>query len=94
MRKINVQVLREWVTKKITEILKFEDDVVVEYAFGILEDKENPTPDPRKMQVGLVGFMDQYGAAAFMSELWKLLISAQQMVGGVPAEVSRDSKQL
>jgi serine/arginine repetitive matrix protein 1 len=40
------------------------------------------------MQVSLVGFMDKYGAAAFMDELWKLLLSAQATVGGVPAEVS------
>jgi serine/arginine repetitive matrix protein 1 len=39
-----------------------------------------------KMQVALVGFMDKYGAAAFVDELWKLL-SAQKTVGGVPAEV-------
>lgn len=39
------------------------------------------------MQVSLVGFMDKYGAAAFMDALWKLLLSAQKTVGGVPAEV-------
>ena len=32
--------------------------------------------------------MDKYGAAAFMSSLWDLLLSAQKTVGGVPAEVS------
>lgn len=40
------------------------------------------------MQVNLLGFMDKYGAAHFMEELWKLLLSAQETVGGVPAEVS------
>lgn len=30
--------------------------------------------------------MNKYGAAAFMDELWKLLLSAQETVGGVPAE--------
>lgn len=39
------------------------------------------------MQVSLVGFMDKYGAAAFMDALWKLLLSAQKTVGGVPVEV-------
>lgn len=33
--------------------------------------------------------MDKYGAAAFMDALWKLLLSAQKTVGGVPAEVRR-----
>jgi len=45
-------------------------------------------PDPRKMQVNLLGFMDKYGAAHFTETLWNLLISAQNTVGGVPAEVS------
>lgn len=31
--------------------------------------------------------MDKAGAAAFMEALWGLLISAQNTVGGVPAEV-------
>ena len=44
-------------------------------------------PDPRKMQVNLLGFMDKYGAAHFTETLWNLLISAQNTVGGVPAEV-------
>lgn len=39
------------------------------------------------MQVNLVGFMDKHGAAAFMEQLWGLLLSAQATVGGVPAEV-------
>lgn len=47
-------------------------------------------PDPRKMQVNLLGFMDKYGAAHFTETLWNLLISAQNTVGGVPAEVSDD----
>lgn len=43
------------------------------------------------MQVSLLGFMDKYGAAAFMDQLWTLLLSAQKTVGGVPAEVSAQS---
>lgn len=42
MRKVNIQVLRQWVTEKITEILRFEDDVVVEYAYGLLENNDDP----------------------------------------------------
>ena len=87
-------------------MIKVEDDVVVEYAFGMLEDKDNPVsqmqvnlmgntgslhfqmPDPRKMQINMIGFMDKHGAAAFMEKLWSLLLSAQNTVGGVPAEVN------
>ena len=108
LRKVNLSVLRPWIAQKVTELIKIEDDVVVEYAFGMLEDRDNPVgpfaasgyeqgltplsqiPDPRKMQISLVGFMDKHGAAAFMEGLWPLLLSAQATVGGVPAAVCPD----
>jgi len=42
MRKVNLQVLRPWIVKKVVELLGFEDEVVVEYAMGLLEDKVDP----------------------------------------------------
>jgi len=42
LRKVNIQVLRPWIAKKVTEMIKFEDDVVVEYVFGMLEDRDVP----------------------------------------------------
>lgn len=42
MRKVNISVLRNWIAQKVTELIKIEDDVVVEYVFGMLEDKEKP----------------------------------------------------
>jgi hypothetical protein len=50
MRKVNLQVIRPWIAKKVVELVGFEDEVVVEYAMGLLEDKQQPvwvisTPD-------------------------------------------------
>lgn len=45
MRKVNFQVIRPWITKKIIELVGFEDEVVVEYAVGLLEDKSQPVRD-------------------------------------------------
>ena len=42
MRKVNINVLRPWVAKKIIELIGLEDEVVVEYAMGLLEDEQNP----------------------------------------------------
>jgi hypothetical protein len=42
LRKVNIGVLRPWIAKKVTEMIKFEDDVVVEYVFGMLEDRDSP----------------------------------------------------
>jgi len=42
MKKVNLNVIRPWIAKKIIELVGFEDEVVVEYAMGLLEDVQNP----------------------------------------------------
>jgi len=42
MRKVNLQVIRPWIAKKVIELLGFDDEVVVEYAMGLLEDTSKP----------------------------------------------------
>jgi len=39
MTKVKVDVLKPWITKRTTEMLKIEDDVVVEFIFNQLEEK-------------------------------------------------------
>lgn len=41
MRKVELAVLKPWITKNLIELLGFEDDVLIEYVFGILEDDDN-----------------------------------------------------
>ncbi|TFY55673.1 hypothetical protein EVJ58_g8102 [Rhodofomes roseus] len=91
MRKVNSSVIRPWVVKKIVELVGFEDEVVVEYAMGLLEDDTQPTPDPRKMQINLTGFLTNH-TAEFMSSLWKLLIEAQESPAGVPQSFVEEKK--
>lgn len=42
MRKVNLQVMRPWIAMRVVELIGFEDEVVVEYAMGLLEDKAKP----------------------------------------------------
>ena len=42
MRKVNLQVIRPWITNKVIELVGFEDEVVIEYAMGLLEDESKP----------------------------------------------------
>jgi len=42
MRKVNLTVIRPWIAKKVLELVGFEDDLVVEYAVGLLEDESQP----------------------------------------------------
>jgi len=39
MKKVKLDVLKPWITKRTTELLKMEDDVVVEFIFNQLEEK-------------------------------------------------------
>lgn len=39
MSKVKLDSIKPWITKKLTEILKLEDDVVVEFVFNQLEEK-------------------------------------------------------
>jgi serine/arginine repetitive matrix protein 1 len=45
MRKVNLQVIRPWVAKKVVELVGFEDEVLIEYAMGLLEDQSKPVND-------------------------------------------------
>ena len=40
MSKVKVDVLKPWITKRVYELLKVEDDVVVEFIFNQLEDEK------------------------------------------------------
>merc|ERR1712096_559333 len=82
--KVKVDVLKPWITKRTTEMLKIEDDVVVEFIFNQLEEQE---PDPRKMQINLTGFLNGKYARMFMGELWTMLDPAQNSENGIPAEL-------
>ncbi|KAJ8693724.1 hypothetical protein PTI98_008696 [Pleurotus ostreatus] len=92
MRKVNLEVIRPWVAKKVTELVGFEDEVVVEYAMGLLEDQKQSFPDPKKMQINLTGFLTK-DTPAFMLALWKLLLEAQEEVSGVPRTFLEEKKE-
>lgn len=57
MRKVNLDVLRDWVVKKVTQLVGFEDEVVIEYVLGMMEDKSQPVgsfPVPIKLSQLLI----------------------------------------
>jgi hypothetical protein len=39
--KVNLAVLKPWIATEITKILGFEDDVVIDFTFGLLETQVN-----------------------------------------------------
>lgn len=42
MRKVELSVIKPWIANKVKELLGFEDDIVVEYVNGLLEDDAEP----------------------------------------------------
>ena len=39
MLKVNLDVMKPWIAKRLQELLGIEDDVVIEFVFNQLEDK-------------------------------------------------------
>ena len=40
MKKVDLDVLKPWIEKRVTEILTFEDDVVIEFIYNSLSEKQ------------------------------------------------------
>ncbi|KAL8453088.1 hypothetical protein Emed_000958 [Eimeria media] len=94
MSKVNVEVMKAWINHKITELLGFEDDIVISYCLSQLVPEEALAADvderrnylcPKKLAISLTGFVGKQ-ATHFVRELWKLLLSAQNTSTGIPPE--------
>ncbi|KAF7725274.1 Serine/arginine repetitive matrix protein 1 [Apophysomyces ossiformis] len=89
IKKVNLDVIKPWISNRITQLLGFEDEVVIDFTFGLLEEAN---PDPKMMQINLTGFLEK-NTQSFILELWKLLLSAQDAVGGIPKEFLEQKKE-
>ncbi|RCI15442.1 hypothetical protein L249_3424 [Ophiocordyceps polyrhachis-furcata BCC 54312] len=83
MEKVNLHVMKKWITKRISEILGNEDDVVIELCFNLIE--ASRYPDIKSLQIQLTGFLDK-DTATFCKELWNLLLSGQSSSQGLDAD--------
>ncbi|KAI8350935.1 SR-rich pre-mRNA splicing activator [Choanephora cucurbitarum] len=89
MKKVNLDVIKPWISNRITELLGLEDEVVIDYTCSLLEEKDL---DPKRMQINLTGFLESK-TQVFIKELWNLLLSAQNSVGGIPAIFIEQKKE-
>ncbi|RPA96167.1 PWI domain-containing protein [Choiromyces venosus 120613-1] len=90
MEKVNLEVMKQWISGKVIEILGNEDDVVIDFVYSLLE--EERIPDPKKIQIHLTGFLEK-DTPAFCKQLWGLLLSAQSSPQGVPMELLEQKKE-
>jgi serine/arginine repetitive matrix protein 1 len=91
MSKVNLDTIKPWITTRVNQLLGIDDDVVVEFVFNLLENTQ--FPDPKDMQMNLTGFLNGKNARIFMQELWGLLASAQENIGGIPSSWSRRKRR-
>ncbi|XP_075634925.1 uncharacterized protein LOC142607357 isoform X2 [Castanea sativa] len=82
MKKVNMDVIRPWVAHRVTELIGFEDEVLINFIYSLLEEKE---VNGKAVQIQLTGFMEK-NTVKFMKELWALLLSAQNTASGVPQQ--------
>lgn len=85
MKKIRLELMRPYITNILNELTTVEDDVMVEYVFSQLEDKQHP--DGKLIQIMMTGFLGKTKARTFMAELWTTLVEAQASPHGIPAEL-------
>lgn len=108
-RKVEMAVMKPWIAKKVSDLLGFEDDIVIEYVNGLLEDPENPVSAvltrvlrwtdctskviDAKKMQILLTGFLEAKTPEFMRALWSLLLSAQASPLKVPAELLEQKKQ-
>ena len=89
MSKVQMEAMKPWITAEVTKYLGFDDEVVIGYIEGQLQ--ETPV-DPKTMQVNLTGFLEKH-TSSFMSDLWNLLLSAQANPTGIPTQFLNKKKE-
>ncbi|KAE9620474.1 hypothetical protein Lal_00019956 [Lupinus albus] len=82
MNKVNMEVMKPWIAKRVTELLGFEDEVLINFIHGLLDKKE---ANGKEVQIQITGFMEK-NTGKFMKELWTLLLSAQKNASGIPQQ--------
>ncbi|XP_020255723.1 PWI domain-containing protein C825.05c-like isoform X4 [Asparagus officinalis] len=87
MTKVKMDVIRPWIATRVTELLGFEDEVLINFVYGLLEDV-----DGKKIQIQLTGFVEK-NTGKFMKELWGLLLSVQNNVIGDSSWMLKRRKQ-
>ncbi|KAF9607589.1 hypothetical protein IFM89_037517 [Coptis chinensis] len=80
--KVSMDVIKPWIANRVTELLGFEDEVLINFIYGLLEGK---VVNGKEIQIQITGFMEK-NTGKFMKELWTLLLSAQKNASGVPQQ--------
>jgi len=94
LEKVALPVIKKWIAERILDILGFEDDIVVQFIFNMLDTakEEHRSPDPKYIQIYLTGFLE-HNARTFTEELWDHLVTACHNAGGIPTAMLKATKK-
>ena len=87
---VKLPVLRPWIERRVTELLGIDDEVVIEYAYSLI-DTGVDWLDAKDLQINLQGFLHSH-SQVFVSELWDLLLDAQQRADGIPLQIHQENE--
>ena len=91
MTKVTLEVMKPWITVRVTELLGVEDEVLIGMIIVLLEESK-VHPNALHIREQLSTFLEKH-TDVFMVELWELLASAQANPSGVPAKFIAEKAQ-
>jgi len=92
LQKVNKPVLTQWIEQKVTSLLGFEDEIVASTVVNLFLPSDVTSPDAKKAQLDLVGFLGDE-AATFSKQLWSLMLEAQASNSGIPQTLLEQKKK-
>lgn len=90
LRPIKVEALHPWISRRLTELVGIQDEVLEEFVFNTLAERQQENVEAGEMLLLLVPFMGKEAAETFVGELWSWIERAQASPEGVPAELWDD----
>ena len=70
-------IIKLWLNKKISDILEFEDETLINLIINLIKSSEEKI-DPKNIQYQISGFLGD-NTYSFMKQFWKLLINIQEL---------------
>jgi len=98
LRRINLDALKPWIADKIARLVAAEDscqvppDVAIDYCYKQLSLKHSLV-NGKEMQQNISSLIQVRPAQIYMSELWPLLLSAQNSPMGIPVAMVEAKKR-
>ena len=89
--KINIPIIKQWISKKINDILSFDDELLTNLIVNLIEENENEFIDGKNIYYSIMGFLGD-DTFKFCQELWKILSKGENSKNFIPIELIQEKK--